>query len=256
MLTEKRMMERTNENYESLLDQEWLKSKDNTIIRGLGEGKKLHDLLLDLAGFNDAFQETLNCLDCADGRVCSGRKMGLAGQGILLTESDLAILENKISSLNLRVSGHDNCGAANIAFPGPNSDQKGYDFTKNLADKTGALYTEVHRHDLLCQVHNERCLLIENTGKFDAANLPGFPVSFISSASFFGLSEEYQSLEAKALINIALHHGYGNRFTVKDPFYLIISAVNESQLAQKIVWAEELAQDFNGIVKVDGFMIT
>jgi len=175
MLKENHVVGEGRENHEALLSQEWLKSRDNPIIKGLVSGRPLSELLNGLPGFNEAFQRKLDCLDCADGRVCSGHKFGLAGQGILLDDSDRAILENKIKELEIRITGHDNCGAAGIAYPGPDSDQHGYDFTKNLAERTGASYSEVRKDDFRCQVHNERCLVLEGTGRFDVANWDGFP---------------------------------------------------------------------------------
>ncbi len=244
-----------HEDHETLLNQEWEKSQNNEIIVGLKEGRNLSELLEALPGFKESFQRPLDCLDCADGRVCSGHKLGLAGQGILLNENDLAILEAKIKELGIRVTGHDNCGAAGIAHPGPDSDRHGYEFTQSLAERTGASYSEVHKEDFSCPVHNERCLVLEGSGRFDVANLPGFPGRFISSAEFFGLSEEYQRTEAKALIGIALgDHGFGHRFSQEDPFYLLISAENEESLAKTKAWAEAVAAEFEGRVRVESFI--
>lgn len=245
----------SHHEHEAKLQEEWDKSQNNEIVIGLKKGCSLFELLESLPGFKDSFQHELDCLDCADGRVCSGHKFGLAGQGILLNESDLSILENKIKELGIRVTGHDNCGAAGIAYPGPESDRHGYEFTKSLADRTGASYSEVHKENFVCPVHNERCLVLEGTGRFDVANLSGFPGRFISSAAFFGLSEEYQRTEAKALIGIALgDHGFGHRFDQDNPFYLIISAENENSLAITKKWAEAVASEFDGRVQVESFI--
>ncbi|HZJ40961.1 MAG TPA: hypothetical protein VFD16_01720, partial [Candidatus Saccharimonadales bacterium] len=79
---------------------------------------------------------------------------------------------------------------------------------------------------------------------------------FISSASYFGLSTEYQKIEAKALIDIALgDHSFGKRFDKENPFYLIISAKGEEQYAQLMKMAEEIASDYDGLVKVNGFIV-
>lgn len=244
-----------HESHETLLDKEWLKSCENLILKGLNQNKPVLQLLQELPGFKDIFKHKLDCLDCSDGRVCSGNKMGLAGQGILLNPTDLAILEKRIQELGIRVTGHDNCGAAGIAYPGPESDSHGYQFTKDLAMRTNASYSEVHYEDFSCPVHNERCLVLEGTGRFNVANLDGFPGRFISSAHFFGLSLDYQKKEAKALIGIALgDHGFSHRFTEDQPFYLIISAKDEADLTNIKTWADEIASDYNGLVKVNGFV--
>lgn len=244
-----------HEDNENLLNLEWEKAQENFIIKGLKENRPLSELLTKLPGFSESFQHRLDCLDCADGRICSGHKLGLAGQGILLGDKDREILEAKIKELDITITGHESCGAAGIACEGaPDSDQRGYAFTRGLAERTGRPYAEIHSDNFRCAVHNERCLVLEGTGRFDAANLPGFPNQFISSAEFFGLSEEYQRLEAKSLIGIAFEHGFGQRFNQENPFYLIISADNTEQLAKTKAWAEEVAADYDGLIKVAAFL--
>lgn len=246
-----------HEDHEALLSAEWAKSQNNEIIVGLREGRNLSELLEALSGFKESFQHPLDCLDCADGRVCSGRKLGLAGQGILLGADDQARFDAKIAEMeNLSISGHENCGAAGIACQGaPDSDEKGYAFTKELAARNGRPYKEIHKDNFRCAVHNERCLVLEATGHFDVANLSGFPGQFISSAEFFGLSEEYQRTEAKALIGIALgSHSFGDRFNQENPFYLIISASNQEQLDKMRGWATQVAADYEDRVRVESFI--
>jgi hypothetical protein len=242
-------------NHEELFNQEWQKSQENEIIKSLKSGEKIEDKLFQLPGFKKAFDHELTCLDCSDGRVCSGPKMALAGEGILLGLEDLAILERAIKEKGLTISGHENCGAAGIAHPGEHSDDFGYEYAKELASNTGNAYKEVHHDEFKCEVHNERALVLEGTGRFDVANLEGFPGQFISSASHFGLSTEYQKTEAKALINIALgSHSFGERFDKENPFYLIVSAKDAEQLAATTKMAEEVATEFDGRVKVSGFI--
>ena len=242
-------------NPEELFNQEWAKSQENTIVQALKAGEKIEEKLFELPGFQKAFDHELTCLECSDGRICSGPKIALAGQGILLGLEDLAILEKAIKDKGLTITGHENCGAAGIAHPGEHSDYHGYEYTKELASSTGNTYREVHHDEFKCAVHNERALVLEGTGRFDVANLEGFPGQFISSASHFGLSAEYQKTEAKALINIALgSHSFGERFDEENPFYLIVSAKDAEQLEVTTKLAEEVAAEFDGRVKVSSFI--
>jgi hypothetical protein len=242
-------------NHEELFNQEWQKSQENKIVKALNAGEKIEEKLFELPGFQKAFDHELTCLECSDGRVCSGPKMALAGQGILLGLEDLAILEKAIKEKGLTISGHENCGAAGIAHPGEHSDYHGYEYTKELAHNTGNAYKEVHHDEFKCAVHNERALVMDGTGRFDVANLEGFPPQFISSASDFGLSAEYQKIETRALIGIALgSHSFGERFDKENPFYLIISAKDAEQLEATTKIAEEVAAEFDGRVAVDGFI--
>lgn len=140
--------------------------------------------------------------------------------------------------------------------PWGSSDDYGYQKAKELAADTASAYQEVHKDQFKCPVHNERLLVLEGTGRFNVADLEGFPGQFISSASYFGLSSEYQKTEAKALINIALgDHSFGQRFNQENPFYLLVSAKNEEQLQTLTALAEEVAAEFSGRVKVSGFIV-
>lgn len=248
-------MENKHDHHHELFEKEWQKSQENEIISWLKEGKPLAEKLPELPGFQQAFDHKLDCLDCSDGRVCSGAKMALAGEGILLGESDMKILAEAVKHHGLSVSGHENCGAAALAHPGTDSDRYGYEHAQKLAAETGSEYKEIHRDGFKCPIHNERALVLEGTGRFDVANFAAFPGQFISSASYFGLSEEYQKTEAKALINIALgDHGFGERFDADNPFYLVVSAPDAEHLNTMAALAEEIAGEFSGRVKVEGFV--
>ena len=242
-------------NHHEELDVYWEKSAGNRLVQALESGRPLADALSDLPGFIEAFSAPLDTLDCSDGRVCSGHKMGLAGEGILLSEEEKAILKQAIRERGLAITGHDNCGAAALFHPGPDSDRYGYEQARQLADETGANYSEVHREDFLCPVHNERALVLEGTGCFDCANWEEFPAQFISSAPALGLPDSYTKKEVAALSNIALgDHGFGERFNAEHPFYVIVAARNEEQLNNLLAVAREAVSEFGERVKVEGFV--
>lgn len=262
MFKEKNIMSAINPSVEhghdaqkELFDAQWLKTQKNPIIEDLKEGRDLSEILEAWPGYQEAFRQELNVLDCSDGRVCSGHKMGLAGVGILLSPEERLILEKAIKEKGLVVTGHENCGAAGLAFPGPDSDHHGYDNAKLLAEQTGNTYKEVHRDGFRCAVHNERSLVVEATGRFDCANWEGFPPQFISSAVALGLPNSYVMKEISALTRIALgDHGFGSRFEADNPFYIIVSANSQEQLNQLLSLARVAAYEFCNRVKVQGFV--
>lgn len=248
-------VEHAHDAQKELFDAQWLKTQKNPIIEGLKNGRDLSEILKEIPGYQEAFQQELNVLDCSDGRVCTGHKMGLAGVGILLSPEERVILEQAIKEKGLVITGHENCGAAGLAFPGSDSDQHGYDNAKSLAEQTGNTYQEVHRDGFRCAIHNERSLVVEATGRFDCANLENFPAQFISSAPALGLPDEYTKKEISALTRIALgDHGFGKRFDAANPFYILVSASDTEQLANLIEVANEASAEFGNRVKVDGFV--
>ncbi len=251
-----------HDNHQEQFDAAWQKSSENFLVKGLKAGKKIEDLLTEMPGFKESFsaESLLNnpdcCLECSDGRVVtSGVKVALAGEGILLGGADRKIFEDAIRGKNLPITGHEGCGAAGMAHPGPDSDKYGYEGAEQTAARTGNRYQEVHHELFRSQIHDERSLVIEGTLRFNCADWSEFPPQFIASSAAFGLSDAYIETEAKALTGIALgDHGLGERFTAEDPFYLIISAVDQDQLNRLIAISESAVKDFGDRVKVTGFI--
>lgn len=251
-----------HDNHQEQFDAAWQKSSDNFLVKGLKAGKKIEDLLTEMPGFKESFSadSLLNnpncCIECSDGRVVtSGVKVALAGEGILLGEADRKIFEDAIRGKNLPITGHEGCGAAGMAHPGSDSDKYGYEGAEQTAAKTGNRYQAVHHESFRSPVHDERSLVIEGTLKFNCAGWTEFPPQFIASSAGLGLSAAYIEKEVKALTGIALgDHGLGARFTAENPFYVIVSANNQEQLANLLSISESAVKDFGKRVKVTGFV--
>ncbi|MFA5023752.1 MAG: hypothetical protein WC523_02220 [Patescibacteria group bacterium] len=248
-------------NHEELLAAAWEKSQLNGVIQQLNAGQKIATVIEKIPGFKEAFDHELDILDCSDGRVRSGAKLGLAGEGIVADSQEKEIItaalirQRERLGRPLTITGHEGCGAAALMYPGPDSDQHGYQSAKDMAEKTGNQYKEVDHSQFISPVHNERLLLIEATGHFDAANWENFPPQFISSAPFFKLGDAYLQKELPALTGIALgDHGLGERFTAETPFYIIVSANDETELKQLTAKAVEILKPFGDRVKIDGFI--
>lgn len=248
-------------DHHRLLGEAWEKSQQNELIKRLNAGEKISGIIEQIPGFREAFDHDLDTLDCSDGRVRSGAKMGLAGEGIVADELEMENLTRALIEQRerlgrpLTITGHESCGAAAIMHPGPDSDRYGYEGARELAEKTGNNYKEIDHSQFISPVHNERLLLVEATGSFDAANWEDFPPQFISSAPFFKLGDGYLKKELPALTGIALgDHGLGERFTAETPFYIIISANDERELASLKSLVEESLRPFGERVKVDGFV--
>jgi len=248
--------------HEELFNAAWEKTNENYLIKGLKAGRKVEDLLAAMPGFKEAFsQKSLldypRCrFECSDGRVVTGEaKIALAGEGLLLEKEDRKILEDALAGKNITISGHESCGAAAMAYPGPDSDRYGYEGAEKLTAKTGNTYKEIHHSEFRSQIHDERALVLEGTLKFNCANWTEFPPQFLSSAAALGLSDAYIGKEVRALSGIALgDHGFGNRFNSEHPFYIIVCAKDSEQLSRLITIGQEAVKDFGDRVKVGGFV--
>lgn len=247
--------EKALESGENPLQEQWSKAETNEVILGLRRGEDLANLIERLPGYEAAFCEP-DVLECADGRVCDGHKIALAGEGLLLDEADRAKLVSYLKAHNIKkVTGHEHCGAAAIACPGPESDAYGYQKAVQLASECGCEYSQVAEKDFLCPVHNERLLVLDETGRFDCANLSGFPAQFLSSAPAIGLSDKYLKMETAALTGIALgDHGFGERFDRDHPFYIVIAATTPESMSRLQMLAQEAVADHGDRVRVLGFV--
>lgn len=252
-----------HDNHEALFNAAWEKSNENYLIKGLKDGKKIEDLLVEMPGFKDSFSDKnlLDCsgcrFECSDGRVKSGdAKVALAGEGILLDDADRKILVEALKGKNISLTGHEGCGAAKMAHPeDAASDEYGYKGAEELATETSNKYEEIHKEAFRSPVHDERVLVIEGTLKFNCANWTEFPPQLLSSAAALGLSDAYIEKEVKALSGIALgDHGFGERFNTENPFYIIVSAEDSKQLNRLLEIGRTAAKDFGDRVKVDGFI--
>jgi hypothetical protein len=254
-----------NHNHEERANELWQKSEELTFIKGMKAGKTVAEVMgqLDLA---KAFAKGSEVEGCSDGRILEHR-LGAAGNGILLRPKELQrfILTNR--GKIKEVKSHDGCGAAKIKFdlmkaagealpPGvTTSDQLGIHFSHELAEKLGADYSHTSAVEMSGQVHNERAIYLDGTGKFNPKALSELPAGFMCSGPALGLSPKYQKDELAILAKIALgDHGFGERLTPDSPLYIMVSATNRAQLIGLEIVARKAAEEFQGRVKVDGFV--
>lgn len=239
----------------------WEKSQSSKLIQDLKKGVDLQKTMESLPNFNEAFMP-LDVIVCSDGRVLplAGAKLGLAGEGILLNQEELDKFIKQYRGKIKKVTSHEDCGAANKAFKEQKimtgtADGLGMDFAKWLAKQLGATYEHLTMQEMRSDFHNERAICFDGTGKFNPAILSEMPGHFVCSGYGFGLSEEYMQAELETLAGIALgNHGFGNKFTAEDPFYIIISAKDDAQLKTMELVAKKVADKFENRVKVRGFI--
>jgi hypothetical protein len=200
---------------------------------------------------------------CSDGRVLpsDGAKLGIAGEGILLSEEELVKFVEKNKGKIKKVTSHDDCGAAGIAFSQnkkgkEKADDLGMEFAEHLAKLLEAEYGHIPMEKMRNTIHDERFLCLDGTGKFNPSVLKEMPGHFVSSGYGLGLSEDYLKNEIETLTKIALgSHGFGKRFTSENPFRIIVSANSEEQKPKLLEIAKTVADKFEGRVVVDGFVI-
>lgn len=229
----------TTEKFSTIKKQElWKNNLNNPLLVDLKKGLSFQQALENLSGFKKSFR-TLDTIDCSDGRVLQGGKIGLAGSGVMMSPEAKAefirVYKRKIKA----VTSHDDCGAAKNVFADldPNELPAGVktadDYGRWQAHNFALALEAEHNHlslvELAEEQHNEAGLLIDGTGEFDSTHLEGFPPHFVCSAAGFGLADAYVITEAEALAEIAFDHGFGKLFTAENLFRLMIVADNREQ---------------------------
>ena len=243
----------------------WDKSRQNKVIAHLLEGGDLQEVMESLSGFSESFAHALDTIDCSDGRVLDGRKIGIAGSGLLLSSEERAKFIETYKGKIRELTTHRDCGAAGIAFKSlsvedipagvSTADEYGTYLGQKMAEELGTTHRFLEMDEMANSYHNEVGIVVDQTGRFDSTNLADFPAHFVCSGAGFGLSPEYMKSEIKTLAGIALgDHGFGKRFDSANPLYLIVAANNHSELLRWEEVAKEALADFGDRIAIKGFI--
>lgn len=242
----------------------WDESRQNALIERLSAGEELQTIMESFPGFKETFRD-LDTIDCSDGRVLDGHKIGIAGSGCLLSDEERAKFVEAYRGKIKKLTTHRDCGAAAKKFAAlqpeeipagvKTSDEHGTWCGKKLAAELGAEHEFLDMKDMANDYHNETAIVLDQTGKFDSTNLAGFPAHFVCTGAGLGFSEGYMKSELATLAGIALgHHGFGERFTKQNPFYILVAANSYPELSHWEGVAREAISEFDERVIVRGFV--
>jgi hypothetical protein len=249
---------------ENSIDKGWEKARQNEVIKRLDSGENLQTIMESFPNFKESFRE-LDTIDCSDGRVLDGKKIGIAGSGLLLSPKERAKFIETYKGKIKEVTTHRDCGAAALKFNSlkpeeipagvMSADHYGTLLGKQLANDLGATHRFLEMKEMANEYHNETALVIDQTGKFDSTNLDGFPPHFVCTGAGLGFSPEYMKSEVKTLAGIALgHHGFGDRFDEQNPFRIIVASCNQAELDRWVEVGQEAINEYGDKIKVEGFI--
>jgi hypothetical protein len=248
----------------TLFDAEWEKSQGNPIIKTLNKGFHFSTVIRKLIGaevMRRAFNFDFGVVACGDGRVkvpLPKRKIGIAGQGILLSYAELERFIDMNYGTIKEVWSHSICGAGKLAHDlamkksgaatgsrlmlvAP--DEFAAQNTKEFANRLEAAdYHHVSQDKLACQVHNERMIVMDAMGRFCPAAIPNFPEHFLASGWGYGLKPSDCIREIEIYADIAFSdHGFGERFTEQEPFFILVTVFHPDEFSRvrKRLWEIE-----------------
>ncbi|MFA5130915.1 MAG: hypothetical protein WC467_00650 [Patescibacteria group bacterium] len=262
------MEKETLTKQEEQIQKGWEASRLNEVVKRLKANENLQEIMNSLPGFREAFTD-LDTIDCSDGRVLSGKKIGIAGSGLLLSPEERLLFIERFKGKIKEVTTHRDCGAAAIKFADlktkspdlipaglETSDEYGTYTGQKIAEELGAKHRFLDMPEMASEYHNETAIVLDATARFDSTNLEKFPAHFVCTGAGLGFSREYMKSELETLAGIALgHHGFGKeRFSTNDPFYIIVVGKDSSEMAAWENAATEVAAKFEGRVAVKGFV--
>jgi len=241
----------THHDHQAQFNKDWDKTQNNPYLNKLNNGSALFATAGEKQEFAQAFNRHSDLkytLKCSDGRVDDGGlKSGdetwkTAGSHALLHPSARQDFVLKHKGRIELVTSHAGCGAAALKFKDmqakgealpegvTTSDELGEYLAKQLAKELGAEHRHISHSELINPTHNERVLVIDGTGRFNANKIKDFPPRFTSAALGLGEDKNYVKEEAEILSGIALgDHGFGDRFTVENPFHILVIGETQAQ---------------------------
>ena len=201
-------------------------------------------MVASLANPKVFFQRSLCCVD---GGIVGG--IHLAGSGILIPFEQL---QREAAAAGVKVlTTHDDCGAYKLKHPDDhNPNQGAAEWGRKTADRLGFLHLHFKsvNMDRPAGFHDEVAVYYDGTGWFN--RMPGMPKGFVVSRKYFSSAQK----DLELCINIALGgHGFGDRFTAKAPFTVVVLPHPTDPILSAAVLraeAEQIAAKFGGRVRV------
>lgn len=204
------------------------------------------------------------CVFCMDGRVAPKENgVAIAGSGILIKDDPVArdLLVQALRAQGIRkVFLHENCGAVGLyaSIKGISQDraqEEAQTWAKELTRLLGGNDEKTETLPVDLDFHNEQLVYVTLSEHFCLKNAPDFPTGFQVDAGVVSFANVLA--QVKVAIDIALgHHGFGDRFTEKNPFTVVVAARNEEELKtiQNQSDLVQLVSKHDGRVVIDGFI--
>lgn len=230
--------------------------------------------------------ETVCCIDEGTANVDDGEnKFAMAGSGILFPAASWSERLNRVAELYIKlkikkVTSHDGCGAAGIAWKRDGgkegtgcetSDEYGKKWVAELQgtinEKLKAFnggeveIANISSKEMVRppEFHNARVVWFDGVGNFNPHKLgdkipKGFLIEYGLIIKNAKTDEEsnYPFAELQVAIDIALgSHGFGNKFTKESPFLVVVLAKDDRQLSVIKKTMSSMIEKYGDRVKLD-----
>ncbi|GBD34016.1 hypothetical protein HRbin34_00325 [bacterium HR34] len=168
----------------------------------------------------------------------------LPGSGVLLEETDIEELKNKIQELKksgIKIKGvysHEGCGAVAKMMKDNNIEGKQDEIAtqkaKELAEKLGLEYLgHIRLNEMKREKDLHNAVFIYYTNLWFNWEKGKFPRGFTISRNILNKEQALKDLELA--INIAFSdHGFGEKFTKENPLYIVVLEKDEDNIEKEV----------------------
>jgi len=241
----------------------WEESRNSSVVKALKNGISLQEII-DKQEIKKPLEKPERMV-CSDGRCLhNGETFCMAGSGILLDGEEFKQLIKDHGNIKCLTS-HDGCGAAKIAFESykekkllpeniTTADEFAKWWTKSKAEEYGLDYQHISASEFNDSNHHEAGLMVDSTGMFNSELVDGLPNVFVSQSANC-TKDSYVRDEINILTSIAFSdHGFGQRITKEDPFYIFICAKNQTDKIRLTNIAQEAISSYGDKVVIEAFV--
>ncbi len=263
------------------LNEAWKKEEDLVKkIVDAGSAQELYNSILDKEKMTPTGGSILEII-CMDGRLDETNKGGSVyardgGSGILRDADGLekiadgyARVAMELGVETIRLTSHGDCGAWSLSGKNKEEGEKYYNLLRDTIAK------KIEEADLSVNVvleyipneekdkegrglrfpHIERAVYYVQAPSFNSQMAPGLPAGFVISREYF--APDYAMVNVAIAIKIAFGgHGFGERFSVAQPFLLVAVADSKEKMEEGKKELERAKQEavekyLQNIIEVD-----
>jgi hypothetical protein len=201
---------------------------------------------------------------CMDGRINESNAKAVVardgGGGVLRNEdiqsiaADYIKLAQDIDVIEVVVTSHDSCGACKLSGKTADEQKTYYESLAAAIEKAGLNVKIEHigpkseEGRKLKDMHIERAVYYPTMPVYNPQKIEKLPTGFVISRGVFSEGKS-GSAYGKANVSVALSiafgdHGFGHKFSAKQPFTLMAIGHDDNSLQQAIIDLEEAKKEF------------
>lgn len=212
-----------------LIKERWEATGGDNLLRSFEDFQGFFDSIPDRRKLVETVMGGQLYAVCIDERLVGSRSLlpavanyvRMAGEGILNPNAEADLIKAGVNG----IIAHRACGAKVLFSEDKGEghpDEIGLSAVRDLADRVSIPLVQVVTSDeFRTSLHDARAIYYDGTGRFDWSRVENFIPGFIVSRGLLS-NPSYAQAEVNVAVSIAQGaHGFGKKFTDKNPLYLV-----------------------------------